>query len=250
MRSQKSKEAEAADLTESPDEAPLAEERATADSPPAARMPDDEVWSGTPAVYPILQGIGRVFITVGLLVLSFLAYQLWGTNAVTNKTQQALAAQLPKPGEISPSATGSAGRPAAESGTGVAKIRIPEIGVDRVVVEGVSEADLKKGPGHYPGTAFPGETGNVVISGHRTTYGAPFYRLDELKPGDEITLEDASGTYKYRVTEKKVVSPTDLSVVVPSTEPRLTLTTCHPRFSARQRLIVIAALEGPPKGTG
>lgn len=200
--------------------------------------------------YPILQGIGRVFISVGLLVLSFLAYQLWGTNAVTGKSQQALAADLRQSWEISssgaPQDAPSAANP-PETGAGIAMIQIPKVGVDSVVVEGVDDKTLKKGPGHYPDTAFPGEAGNVVISGHRTTYGAPFYRLDELSPGDEIILKDARGAYTYKVTEKKIVAPTDLSVVVPSTDARLTLTTCHPRFSAKQRLIIVAALQGPPR---
>lgn len=209
----------------------------------------EEGWRRGGAGSPVLQGVGRVFITVGLLVLSFLAYQVWGTNAVTGKSQQALASDLRDSWKVASS--GDSRAPSAANppptGTGIAMIQIPKIGVENVVVEGVDDDSLKKGPGHYPETAFPGEAGNVVISGHRTTYGAPFYRVDELNTGDEITLKDASGTYKYKVTEKKVVNPTDLSVVVPSTDARLTLTTCHPRFSARQRLIIVATLEGPPR---
>ncbi len=126
-------------------------------------------------------------------------------------------------------------------------IKIPKIGVDRVVVEGVEVEHLKKGPGHYPETALPGQLGNMVISGHRTTYGAPFYRLDELQVGDEIVVVDAVGSYQYKVTETKIVRPTDLGVIAPSSDARLTLTTCHPRFSARQRLIVVAAPQGAPR---
>jgi len=118
--------------------------------------------------------------------------------------------------------------------------------VDAVVVEGVEVEDLKKGPGHYPDTALPGQLGNMVISGHRTTYGAPFYRLDELKVGDEITMFDANGPFVYKVTESKIVLPTEIGVIAPSSDARLTLTTCHPRFSAAKRLIIVAQLIGPP----
>ncbi|MGI8425260.1 MAG: class E sortase [Actinomycetota bacterium] len=198
----------------------------------------------------VLRGIGRVFITVGLLVLMFLGYQLYGTNAVTGKHQEALAADLQKSWELSPGSAGAApgtGGAMPDPGQGIAVMQIPKIAVDSVIVEGTEVNDLKKGPGHYRDTAFPGQLGNVVISGHRTTYGAPFYRLDELKKDDEIIMKDSSGTYKYTVIESKIVAPTDLSVVVPSTDARLTLTTCHPRFSARQRLIIVAALQGTPR---
>jgi len=197
----------------------------------------------------VLRGIGRVFVTVGLLVLMFLGYQLYGTNAVTNQVQGHLAKALQDKFSVgTASAAPGAGGAMPSPGEGVAIIQIPKIAVDKVVVEGTEVEDLKKGPGHYRDTAFPGQLGNVVISGHRTTYGAPFYRLDELSKGDEILLKDASGTtYKYSVIEKKIVEPTDLSVVVPSTDARLTLTTCNPRFSARQRLIIVAALQGTPR---
>ena len=82
----------------------------------------------------------------------------------------------------------------------MAKIEIPRIGVDWIVVEGVDVADLRKGPGHYPGTALPGVRGNVAIAGHRTTYGAPFQDINELDPGDEIILTTVTGRYVYRVT--------------------------------------------------
>lgn len=194
----------------------------------------------------VLRGVGRVFITVGVLVLLFLAYQVFGTNVVTGQHQQALAQGLEKSFETPSSQSGP--RPQPKEGEGIGLIKIPKIQIEKVMVEGVGDDDLKKGPGHYPETAFPGEAGNVVISGHRTTYGAPFYRVDELQTGDTIEIVDGYGTYKYLVTEKKIVAPTDLSVITPSTEARLTLTTCHPRFSAKQRLIIVAALQGEPKG--
>jgi sortase A len=188
-----------------------------------------------------LRAIGRGFIGLGTLILLFLLYQLVGTNFVTGREQKALASEVKDQW-----ATGVAEAPVI--GNGMALIKIPKIGVDAVVVEGVEVEDLKKGPGHYPETALPGQLGNMVISGHRTTYGAPFYRLDELKVGDEITVFDAKGPYTYKVTESKVVLPTEIGVIAPSSDARLTLTTCHPRFSAAKRLIVVAQLQGTPTG--
>lgn len=186
--------------------------------------------------------VGRSFIGLGVIILLFLGYQMFGTNFITGREQKALASDLAgkwnveAPAHVTP-----------DLGGGVALIKIPKIGIDRVVVEGVEVEHLKKGPGHYPETALPGQRGNMVISGHRTTYGAPFYRLDELRVGDEIVLVDAVGSYNYRVTESKIVRPTDLGVIAPSSDARLTLTTCHPRFSARQRLIIVASLQGMPR---
>ena len=97
--------------------------------------------------------------------------------------------------------------PAPQEGDPVAKIEIPRIGVDWIVVEGVDVADLRKGPGHYPGTALPGVRGNVAIAGHRTTYGAPFQDVNELEPGDEIILTSVTGRYVYRVTEHEDREP-------------------------------------------
>ena len=120
---------------------------------------------------------------------------------------------------------------------------IPAIGVDRYVVEGVGEPDLQMGPGHYPGTALPGQAGNVGIAGHRTTFGAPFFRLNELARGDFIYLTDTSGTtWVYDVVRDWVVPPSDVAVLDPTHEPELTLTTCNPRFEATSRLVVRAVL--------
>jgi sortase A len=107
--------------------------------------------------------------------------------------------------------------------------------------------DLTRGPGHYPGTAMPGEDGNMGIAGHRTTYGAPFFYLDQLEPDDEIHVTDREGeTHVYRMVENKIVLPGDAWVLDPDPidngEAMLTLTTCHPRFSARQRMVVFAEL--------
>jgi sortase A len=110
-----------------------------------------------------------------------------------------------------------------------------------VVVEGTDTESLKKGPGHYARTAYPWEDhGRVGIAGHRTTYGSPFWALDELEAGDRIVLATEYGVFDYRVTGSRIIAPSDGSVLRPTDEPTLVLTTCHPRFSAAQRLVVFA----------
>jgi LPXTG-site transpeptidase (sortase) family protein len=136
-----------------------------------------------------------------------------------------------------------------EKGTAFAVIRIPTI--ERLeegwaVVEGVELRNLKNGAGHMPHTPLPGMPGNSVISGHRTTYGAPFHEIGDLVPGDVIEVDTAIGTHTYEVREIIIVQPTELWVTEPREGSWLTLTTCHPKFSARQRLIVFAELvDGP-----
>jgi sortase A len=109
----------------------------------------------------------------------------------------------------------------------------------------VGTEDLKKGPGHYPGTPLPGHAGNAAIAGHRTTYGAPFGGLDELKAGDPILVTTTEGKFRYEVDHTDIVSPSEVSVLDATPDNRLTLTTCNPKFSAAQRLIVVSKLVGP-----
>jgi len=134
-------------------------------------------------------------------------------------------------------------------GDSLTRIIIPDIQVDVVVVEGVSASALRAGAGHYPSTPLPCEAGNVAIAGHRTTYGRPFHNLDLLEPGDEIRLQTPIGECVYRVTGQTIVAPTDVSVIASTTDNRLTLTTCHPKGSARQRLVVTAELVGDTLST-
>lgn len=122
------------------------------------------------------------------------------------------------------------------------RIKIPKIGLEQVVFEGVDEETLKKGPGHYPGTANPGQRGNVGLAGHRVTYSKPFNRVDELNTGDVIILETLDAVYDYKVVRKRVLSPEDISMLKPTTDSRLTLTTCTPKYSAKYRLDVQAIL--------
>ena len=227
----------------------------------------------------VLRGTGQTLITVGVVLLLFCVYELKVTNLVTARAQEQLAddlrAQWDAPIAAPPSSSASptpvptsgaavpapptaaptqAAVPPVELGTGIAVLRIPRLGDwnDRppVVVEGVSTSDLKKGPGHIPGTALPGEVGNVVLSGHRTTYGAPFERFDELRPGDAVVVETRDTWFTYTVRGTRIVRPSAVEVTYPvpgdrgatPTKRLLTMTTCHPRFSARQRMVVSAEL--------
>jgi sortase A len=208
--------------------------------------------------------------TIGILVLLFVAYQLWGTSIYTAQAQDDLASEFAEAlgrAPISSTTTTTTTDPVPTSttttttepppppppvGEAVAQIRIPKIGLDNIVVNGVSREDLRKGPGHYPFTPLPGQLGNAAIAGHRTTYGAPFGNLDQVVPGDRITVRTLEGTFDFDVTEQFVVDPSDVHVLDPTHEDpadpnspllaTLTLTTCNPKFSAAQRLIVKATL--------
>ncbi len=233
----------------------------------------------------VLGGAGRTLITSGLLILLFVAYQLWGTGLYTAQQQENLkndfrqalaavasdptvpaptttAASTPVPTTSRPRTTGTTGLtnttqpatttstlppapPTADRGEPTALMRIERLDLELIVVEGVGRDDLKKGPGHYPETPLPGQYGNAAIAGHRTTNGSPFGRLDELEIGDEIVVETLAGEFTYRVTTEIIVKPSEVGVLAPPPDPRaaiLTLTTCHPRFSAKQRLVIQAVL--------
>ncbi|MCB0995950.1 MAG: class E sortase, partial [Acidimicrobiales bacterium] len=263
----------------------------------------------------VLGGVGRTFISMGLILLLFVAYQLWGTGIQEARAQSALqddfeelldAAAAPTGADADPTAADSGSDNAdgssdgtaedstdADDGDGAAtdepepraitlpadaaedvqftqsdidlvwrpegdaafRISIDRIGLAKTVVEGVSTDDLRKGPGHYPSTPLPGQPGNAAIAGHRTTYGAPFNRIDELKPGDEILIETVQGVFTYKVVPQSdgtghfVVSPDRVEVLSQDNAQytnRLTLTACHPKYSAAQRIIVVAELVNEP----
>ncbi len=230
---------------------------------------------------------GAAFVTVGLVVLLFVAYDLVGTNLSEQRSQARLgrefASEVARAATAGDNAVSTAtpstargtyvgtvtSRPASRDGlkTGattavprrpvlrgmpvpvpppggaVDHLVIPAIGVSRYVVQGVSDANLQMGPGHYPGTPLPGQFGNVAIAGHRTTFGAPFFRLNEVVPGDLVYLTDTSGiTWVYEVKHLWVVVPTDTGVLARTSQADLTLTTCNPRFEAISRLVVRAVL--------
>jgi sortase A len=233
----------------------------------------------------VFDGLGRVLIWTGSIVLLFVAYQLWGTNIAEARAQddlqsefedrlagltaeaQAVDADEPtrtaatitteapvsdeepvagRPTTTTITTTAIAPPPPPDDGEAVARIVIPAIDVDKIVVEGTSRSDLRTGPGHYPGTPMPGQPGNAAIAGHRTTYGAPFNRVDELQPGDEILVTTLQGSFTYEVSDLQIVSPSQVEVVEDQGDDRLTLTSCHPQFSARQRIVVSALLVDDP----
>lgn len=134
-------------------------------------------------------------------------------------------------------------------GDGLTLLRIPKIDLKVLVVQGTTPAALRAGAGHYVSTPLPGESGNVGIAGHRTTFGRPFNRLDEMRPGDALTLETPFAVYTYKAVSPFgghanpwVVTPNDFSVVSQGTGHLLTLTTCNPKGSARQRLVLRLSL--------
>jgi sortase A len=131
-------------------------------------------------------------------------------------------------------------RLASEDGDAIARIRIPQLDLNLVVVNGTSVSDLRRGPGRHLETYMPGEHELVYIAGHRTTYGAPFGDINELKPGDTITLELPYATIVYRVTRDRIVDDNDVSVLESPHHEQLVLQACHPRFFASQRYLVYA----------
>jgi LPXTG-site transpeptidase (sortase) family protein len=158
-----------------------------------------------------------------------------------------------EPSDVSLAAVVSSGlnapEPVPTASGALGRLTAPSIGLDVVFVSGVSRKELKKGPGWMPDTALPGTAGNTVLSGHRTTYGAPFRHLDDLTAGDRVTLELDGVQHVYEVRDSFVVAPGDTWVAAPTTGVRLTLTTCHPEGSDRQRLVVQAELvDGPAQG--
>jgi sortase A len=217
-----------------------------------------------------VRGIGQVLITAGLVILLFVGYELWWTGITTRHDQHRLLSTLQHQWAQAQKQTQTPkGRAELKAqikdpplGSGIAILRIPRLGKNYafVVVQGTSTADLEKGPGHYPGTAMPGQLGNFYVAGHRTTYLHPFYNINELKPGDPIVLETATMWFTYTVEDiprtsakyQEIVSPTDFPVTypvpdqsdptLPATQRVLTFTSCNPRYSASQRIVVHALL--------
>lgn len=207
-------------------------------------------------------GLGIALMVAGVAVIGNVAWQLYGTGIATAHAQHHLAHQFaaaapsttvtppttvaPKPKEVAAADVLPAPPPSGPEpplGTLIGHLVIPKIGLSNYVVEGVNDAQLSEGTGHYPGTAPIGGIGNVGIAGHRTTHGAPFFELNELGPGDLIYLTNlAHVTYTYRVVSQTVVAPGDVAVLDSTAVRSLTLTTCNPRYSAATRLVVHAVL--------
>jgi sortase A len=218
-----------------------------------------------------LRGVGQLLITAGVVLLLFVVYEVYVTNyfahqqqakvktALTQQWQSGDDPLLPLPGQHAPS---------LPDGKGIAYLYIPRLGRDYAwaIVEGTSNADLEKGPGHYSGTALPGQVGNFAVAGHRVGKGEPFLNLDHLRAGDAVIVKTESSWFVYRVKGtqhgdidsadadgipgREIVSPSDSAVLAdvpdhPGTQPTeklMTMTTCHPKFTADKRMIIHAAL--------
>jgi len=205
-------------------------------------------------------------LALGLLMVAFVVYQLWGTALYTEHAQahlkSELSSELHRKLPIAASdltASRHTGLPPLSqvpapahadpvAGSAIGLLSIPKIGLLDAIVEGVGEAQLAQGPGHYVGTPLPGEAGNVAIAGHRTTYAHPFYNLNELAPGDPIYILTSQGFFRYVVSQTQVVAPTDVAVLETiGDRSTLTLTTCNPRYSAATRMVVVADFDSGAK---
>ncbi|HEY0519286.1 MAG TPA: class E sortase [Ilumatobacteraceae bacterium] len=158
------------------------------------------------------------------------------TSTTSTSTTSTVAATLPNP--ESPPADPRAPEPLAAIGT----IEIPKIGVTKSIYEGITLTTLDHGPGHWPGTAMPGQIGNVVIAGHRVSHDKPFRHLEQLEPGDDVVMTTADGRFVYKVTGTEIVNPDALWITDQTADYTATLFACHPAGSTRQRIVVHLAL--------
>ncbi|MFI1196131.1 class E sortase [Micromonospora sp. NPDC020750] len=202
---------------------------------------------------------GEVLITFGLVVLLFAGYEVWGKSAIVDAHQNDLDRQLAQAwgasGDptVAPTASATATATAKPKppahGKPLAGLYIPKLDKNWVVVEGVTQGDIRYAPGHYPDSAMPGEVGNFAVAGHRNR--ATFWRLDELNSGDAIVVEGKTDWYVYKVYKSRIVKPNQVEVVAPvpmepdakPTKKLLSLTTCNPKFDNYQRLIIHAELD-------
>ena len=235
------------------------------DPGPPPRSPRD-------VVRTVASGLGQLLVTAGVVGALFLVHQTWGSDRANMATQAQLTDQLQRTWAVQ-AGTVPQQVVAPPVGEPFAFLRIPRLGADysRAVVEGTEQPQLAQGPGHYVGTAMPGQLGNFAVAGHRVGQGSPFLDLDTLRPGDPIVVETADARYTYRVIGDpvsgqftpdangvpglQIVDPAATSVISPTpggpleaapTGAYLTLTTCHPKYSDRLRLIIHAALDGAP----
>lgn len=213
-----------------------------------------------------LRGTGELMITFGLVILLFAAYEVWGKTAIVDAHQSDLEQQLnwgqPTVAGATPApAPSTTARPKPpRSGEAVARLYLPRLKKHWVVVQGVTQKDIRYAPGHYPSSAMPGQPGNFAVAGHRNR--ATFWDLDQLKPAagdreaDRIVVETADMWYVYEVVKQRIVLPSAVEVVRPvpptmSAGKLLTLTTCNPKFDNYQRLIIHAELvDEQPRSAG
>ena len=238
---------------------------------PAARRRPTRTTSG--AWLTAVGVVGEVLITLGVLLGAFLVWQLWWTDVVAARAQEQVVEDLGWVRAAPGPADGDQGaKPTAESapierrdpppameepavGTGFAALQVPRWGTDylRTISQGTDRKQVLDmlGIGHYEGTAMPGQVGNFALAGHRTTYNKPFNRVEELQTGDALVVQTADSWFVYKVSSTEIVNPDQIDVLAPvprrpeaaPTEAVMTLTTCHPMYSARQRFIVYAKLD-------
>lgn len=225
-----------------------------------------------------IRGVGQTLITSGLVILLFVVYEVWVTNIYADRKQHKEQVQLAESWQKGEDPLEKAKEklsldPGAQvvlpAGTGFANLYIPAFGKDfaKTVVEGVDDASLEKGPGHYPKTALPGQTGNFAIAGHRVGKGEPFLNLDRLNAGDFLIVQTYDSWFIYTVvgdiasgdaevadetglTGRTIVAPSAVGVIAPvpnhpdqePTRALITLTTCHPKYTANERMIIHGAL--------
>lgn len=193
--------------------------------------------------------LGEVLITVGAMLVLFVGWQLWWTDVVADadadKVVTTLQREFVDPGWARPGQV--------KLGDAYAIIRVPRFGPKfaRPLYEGTDTGVLQRGIGHYVATAAPGQVGNFAMAGHRTTYGKPFNKINRLANGDVVLVETADTYYVYRVSGHQIVAPAQVSVLLPvpdrpgvgATVATLTMTSCEPEYSARQRYVVHAELD-------
>jgi sortase A len=181
------------------------------------------------------RGLSALSIAMLLVGIGVLGYP-FATNLYQQRLQSKLDRQLASPELEQAYRARTVG-----TGDSLTRLRVPKIGVDVVVVEGTTASALRAGAGHYPQTPLPCELGNVGIAGHRTTYGKPFANIDRLAAGDTIILETPIGACTYQVDRAPyVVDNSDWRPIQQTPDRTLTLTSCHPKGSAKQRIVVKA----------
>jgi sortase A len=280
-------------------------------SPPASAQPTSDTGESGRGTHrtgdvarAIARAVGQTLITLGVVVLLFVVYEVWISNLFAHRKQEAVHQQLaqawqkgqdPLHGEDRLNLP-SGKQVVIPAGVGFANLYVPRFGKDFAwtIVQGTDDSALERGPGHYVGTSLPGQIGNFSLAGHRVGKGEPFLNLDQLQPGDPIVVQTETNWYIYRVlgsaqqdaaaqqisTKKQrdqaiaaalassdsqgvvgreIVSPSAVDVIDPvpnrpgvaPTRALLTLTTCHPKYTANQRMIIHAALQRavPVKGT-
>jgi sortase A len=228
----------------------------TAPAPPASDRAAGDGWR------TVARGVGQLLITCGVVILLFVAYELWFTGFYTQQQQDRIDHRLQQEWTGTAPDVSLLAPDKVRLGSGLAVLYIPRFGrhYHFVVVEGTDFNDLQKGPGHYPGTALPGQVGNFAVAGHRTTYLHPFNKIATLRNHDVIVLETKTMWFTYTIENvpntnvpwREIVDPTKVQVAYPvpdqpdpgkrPTLKLLTFTSCHPEYSASQRYVIHAML--------